>query len=86
MSVFVTVLVRFRKWKCLDLILRSGCDVDLPTHENQTPLHLAVAMRDLGSVKILLRANANPNTIDRLGASPLDQAIFISRGLCNTFG
>jgi ankyrin repeat protein len=74
----LTVLC-FRKWECLKLFLKKGCDADLCNQMGQSAVHLACLMSDIESVRILLQASADPNSIDRLGISPL--AYCISNGM-----
>jgi ankyrin repeat protein len=63
------------KWKCLDFLLKHGSSVNLQTNKKQTALHLSVLKNDIESAKILIRANADVNTVDRLGISPLSLAM-----------
>jgi len=63
------------KLKCLDLLLKYGSNVNLQTNNKRTALHLSVLKNDIASAKILIRANADVNTVDRLGSSPLSHAL-----------
>jgi len=63
------------KWKCLKFLLKNGCDINLLNQMGQSPIHLACLMSDIESIRILIRANANPNTVDRLGISPMAYCI-----------
>ncbi|OXA57301.1 putative ankyrin repeat protein RF_0381 isoform X2 [Folsomia candida] len=63
------------KWKCLKLLLKCGCDVNKCNKLGQSTVHLACLMSDIESLRILIQANANVNTVDRLGISPLSHCI-----------
>jgi len=63
------------KWKCLKLLLKRGCDMNLCNKLGQSPVHLACLMQDIESLRVLIRADADVNTVDRLGISPLGYCI-----------
>jgi ankyrin repeat protein len=63
------------KWKCLKLLLKQGCDLNQCNKLGQSPIHLACLMSDIESLRVLIRANAEVNTVDRLGISPLSHCI-----------
>ncbi|XP_011629718.2 LOW QUALITY PROTEIN: uncharacterized protein LOC105422151 [Pogonomyrmex barbatus] len=44
---------------CLDIILKAGCPVDLPTKKNDTALHLAAGAGCADNLARLIEANAN---------------------------
>lgn len=67
------------KWECLDLLLKKGCDMDQCNDMGQNPIHLACLRQDIDSLRLLISAGANPNSVDRLGITPL--AYCISNGM-----
>lgn len=48
-------------------LVRGGADVDLPSHNRLSPLHVA---RDATTVELLLAAGADPSRRDQFGRSP----------------
>ena len=48
-------------------LVRGGADVDLPSHDRLSPLHVA---RDATTVELLLAAGADPSRRDQFGRSP----------------
>jgi ankyrin repeat protein len=57
-----------------DFLIRQGADPDRPDPKGQAPLHLAVSLDRLETVKRLLSRGADVNRPDGTGASPLDLA------------
>lgn len=53
---------------------RLGLDVNVTDYDYRTALHLACSLGQKDMVEILLNANANPNSTDRWGNTPLDDA------------
>jgi len=65
-----------KKFDEVDHLLRMGAFPNRTSPEEpHSPLHLAVAMQDLVSVGLLLRAGADPNDLNEKGKSPMDLAI-----------
>ncbi|MGB1260303.1 MAG: ankyrin repeat domain-containing protein [Akkermansiaceae bacterium] len=65
----IASIVRKGKYELLDFYLALGADVKAAGHEGESPLHMAVAMRDAKSVALLLSHGANPNVYFRRPAS-----------------
>ena len=57
-------------------LLESGIRVDSMDYDRRTPLHVAIAERQLEIVKILVEAGADVHTEDRFGNTPLDVSVF----------
>ena len=55
-------------------LLDHGVDVDTGDYDKRTALHLASSEGHVGVVELLLSRNANVNTTDRMGFSPLVDA------------
>ena len=47
-----------------------GIDVDDRTEEGQTALHLACKAANFGTIRLLIRSNADINALDKLGNTP----------------
>jgi hypothetical protein len=62
---------------CLELLLKSGADVNKTCKDVGTPLHLAVVAESprMDAVRLLLKHGAHPNVKDHRGNSPLHYAI-----------
>jgi ankyrin repeat protein len=56
-------------------LLLGGADVNVADHELRTCLHLAASMGNLPLVQALQRSNAELNVKDRLGRTPLAEAV-----------
>ncbi|ODM94644.1 Ankyrin repeat and protein kinase domain-containing protein 1 [Orchesella cincta] len=63
------------KWDFLDLLLKKECNMHQCNGLGQSPIHLACLKQDIDSLRILISAGANPNTVDRLGITPLGYCI-----------
>ncbi len=57
----VAACVRLGQGEMARLCLEAGADPDGRGREGQRPLHMAVAMRDAGMVRVLLEGGANPD-------------------------
>jgi len=55
-------------------LVESGISVDSVDYDKRTPLHVAVAARDVAIVEYLLSKGANPNAVDRFGGTPITEA------------
>jgi len=58
----------------IDFVLRRGADLNRPDGEGRTPLHLAVALGHLETVKRLIARGADVNRPDGAGQTPLGLA------------
>jgi hypothetical protein len=56
------------------LLTYSNADINLPDREGNTPLHIAVKTDNLECAEVLLAFRADPNALNRNGATPLDVA------------
>ncbi|CAG8807478.1 8452_t:CDS:2, partial [Racocetra persica] len=54
-----------------DLVIEKKVDVNICDQDGFTPLHIAVAREHIEIIKILLAAQANPNTQSKEGHTPL---------------
>lgn len=59
----------------LCLLLECGCDVNVADYDSRTCLHLAASSGQLAIVEFLLERKANVNARDRLGGTPLRDAV-----------
>ncbi|PWY94530.1 putative ankyrin repeat-containing protein [Aspergillus sclerotioniger CBS 115572] len=59
------------KEKCLDIILRTGCDVNARSKIGRTALHACVAAQASTIVEKLLKHGADVHVIDENGSTPL---------------
>jgi ankyrin repeat protein len=70
-----TVLQRAVRLDCTDetiqLLISSGCDVDLKVRDGKTALHIAVEKGDLAATTLLLANTASVDCKDSLGRTPL---------------
>ena len=48
--------------------------IDIKDHHGRCPLHCAAIFANVEAVKVLLKANANPDQCDELGMTPLHYA------------
>jgi ankyrin repeat protein len=66
-----------RSLSCLELLLKSGANVNKTCKDVGTPLHVSVRTRrhDTNVVELLLEHEAEPNAKDHHGNSPLHHAI-----------
>ncbi len=64
------------KHEVLDLLIERGADLQQRGHNDGTPLHYAVVMRDLGAVETLLAHGADPAARTRIDdcSTPLEDA------------
>jgi len=67
-----------RHFRCLQVLLDNGADVNKACKDVGTPLHLAITSNNLcnsHAVRLLLEHGADPNIKDHHGNSPLHYAI-----------
>ena len=62
--------------EAVSLLTQRGARVDVPNSAGETPLIAAVHRRDLGLLRVLLRAGADPDRRDNSGRSARDYAAF----------
>jgi ankyrin repeat protein len=60
--------------EAVSLLSERGARVDVPNSAGETPLMFAVHRRDLGLLRVLLRAGADPDRRDNSGRSARDYA------------
>ncbi|MFA6288590.1 MAG: ankyrin repeat domain-containing protein [Opitutaceae bacterium] len=70
-----TAALDSRKPENLAGLIAAKVDPNQPNGNNQTSLHRAVLLHDLGAIEALLRAGADPTLTDARGQSPLDYAV-----------
>jgi len=58
----------------VSLLTKHGARVDVANNAGETPLISAVHRRDMGMLRVLLRAGADPNRTDNSGRSAKDYA------------
>ena len=63
------------------LLIDSGCKINVINDDGETPLHSTVHGKNVADVKLLLKNNAEVNIKDSLGNTPLH--ISTREGLCN---
>ena len=63
-------------YKIVDALLIAGADPNIPDHNNDTPLIMAVSKKMTNIVTRLLEEKANPNIQTTNGQTPLSQATF----------
>ena len=74
--------VKYGYDKMLDYLIQINNDmigvniIDIKDKIFKTPLHYAIANKNLYAIKKLLENNANPNSVDNKGYNALHQAIF----------
>lgn len=59
----------------IDFLIRRGADVNLPDENGQAPLHLAISLGHLETIRRLLQRGADVNQPDGTGATPLSLAL-----------
>lgn len=57
--------------ECIELLIKAGVDVDMPSRKGKTALYLAAARGQAETVERLIQENANPNVPDREQRTPL---------------
>lgn len=60
--------------KCVQMLLKSGCDANLSDKEGRTALHVAAAKGHHSVVRLLLADGADPLRMDQSGQTPLHVA------------
>ena len=60
---------------CVDALLKSGADIDLPDPDGVSPLHLAIMNANWDLAKKLIEAGADVNQWDIFGEAPLFTAV-----------
>lgn len=63
----------------MELLLEAGADVNLKCKDGQSALILAVGLNDEVSTELLLKAGANPDAPDSLGASARKYALLFNK-------
>jgi ankyrin repeat protein len=63
----------------MELLLEAGADVNLKSKDGQSALIIAVGLNDEVSVELLLKAGANPDEPDSLGASARKYAMLFNK-------
>jgi len=61
--------------KILELLVSNGVNVNAKPKANKIVLHLAAELRNLGMVRLLMKAGAKVNALDSDQDTPLDWAI-----------
>jgi hypothetical protein len=70
----------------LEDLLKAGADTNVKTRDGQSALIIAVGLNDLPTVELLLRAGANADDPDSLGASARKYAALFNRpGMAELF-
>lgn len=67
----------FGRAEILELLLRSGCDVNTKNELHETGLHLLAQQnseRSVNTARILLEHDCDPNVLDNAGLAPLHKA------------
>jgi hypothetical protein len=64
---------------CMALLLEAGADVNMKSKDGQSALIIAVGLNDEVSTEMLLKAGANPDEPDSLGASARKYAALFNR-------
>ena len=75
----------------LNELIHAGIDVNVADYDSRTALHVACSDNKIESVKILLKAGADPMKLDRWRGTPVDDAkrsgsrelVAIVEGYCN---
>jgi hypothetical protein len=70
-----------KHWDIMELLLEAGADVNLKSKDGQSALIIAVGLNDEISVELLLKAGANPDDPDSLGASARKYALLFNNPL-----
>ncbi len=68
--------VKYKQQHITLYLLEAGANVNQPSQDGLTPLHVAAYSHDIEHVKILLKHNADPNFANLYGETPLYSAIF----------
>jgi HAD superfamily hydrolase (TIGR01549 family) len=58
--------------KILEILAKTGADLDLPNHKLQYPLHFAAFQEHESALRLLLDHGANTHVLDRKGRTPAD--------------
>ena len=58
-------------YKCLQVLIEQGINVNIPDDDGETPLHKACSFNNVESIKLLLLNGANVNIPDNYGSAPL---------------
>jgi len=61
--------------KIVELLVRNGANLNAKHKANKIVLHLAAELRNLGMVRLLMKAGAKVNALDSDQDTPLDWAI-----------
>jgi ankyrin repeat protein len=68
------------KMDILKFLIEQGCDLNKGDDDGLTPLHAAALENNREAAVSLLAADAQPNTEDRFGNTPLFRAVYSYRG------
>lgn len=60
--------------KCVQMLLKSGCDANISRADGSRPLHVAASMGHFGVVRLLLADGADPLLMNQNGDTPLQVA------------
>lgn len=60
--------------KCVQMLLKSGCDANISRADGSRPLHVAASQGHFGVVRLLLADGADPLVMNEIGNTPLQVA------------
>lgn len=60
--------------KCVQMLLKSGCDANMSRADGGSPLHVAAGVAHAAVVRLLLADGAEPTLADQSGETPLQVA------------
>lgn len=71
-------LINSRRQKIAQLLINSGCEIEVAVENQTTSLHHAVKF-DIETVKLLVKSGASVNATDENGRSPLHEAASVGK-------